>query len=268
MLNALTKLEGSLLADRAGPSAPWLVLVHGVSQDHRIFDRQVEHFIDRYRLLLIDLPGHGVSSALPGPYGLSEFSGHVRSTIEHAGAGPVHLFGTHLGASACLLLACRGFGRIQSLILESPVFPGRPIASVASILRSVSMIAHEKGMNAARDFWWENGPWFDRIRAAPSRCRAVEHRRIVDDFSGAPWLQDGLIAGPLEPIEGPLARLEIPVAIINGQHESPDFVAASDSLAEMLGTVSRYRIPDAGGFPLWEYPERVNPVVGRFLGGV
>lgn len=36
----------------APEGAPWLVMVHGMSGDHRVFEAQAAFFRDRYRLLL------------------------------------------------------------------------------------------------------------------------------------------------------------------------------------------------------------------------
>ncbi|MBC8240859.1 MAG: hypothetical protein H8E30_10340, partial [Alphaproteobacteria bacterium] len=48
-----------------GAKSAWLVMVHGMSQDHRVFSAQVEAFKDRHPILLIDLPGHGLSAGIP-----------------------------------------------------------------------------------------------------------------------------------------------------------------------------------------------------------
>lgn len=41
-----------------------LVFLHGLTADHTLFDKQVEHFKDSYNLLVWDAPAHGCS----GPY--------------------------------------------------------------------------------------------------------------------------------------------------------------------------------------------------------
>jgi pimeloyl-ACP methyl ester carboxylesterase len=109
----------------AGPSAPWIVMVHGVSQDRRVFSAQVRDFSKAYRLMLIDLPGHGRSGALTGPYGLVEFASGIRAAVRNAGISRFHFLGTHIGAGAGLLLATRDPDLFASVLLEGPVFPGR-----------------------------------------------------------------------------------------------------------------------------------------------
>ncbi|MCF7956972.1 MAG: alpha/beta hydrolase [Phycisphaerae bacterium] len=43
------------------PDRPWLVLTHGMTMDHRLFERQMPELLERYRVLLWDVRGHGLS---------------------------------------------------------------------------------------------------------------------------------------------------------------------------------------------------------------
>jgi len=42
-------------------------MVHGMSQDRRVFGAQADAFRTDYRIQLIDLPGHGLSEDMAGP---------------------------------------------------------------------------------------------------------------------------------------------------------------------------------------------------------
>ena len=249
----------------AGTAAPWFTMVHGVSQDRRVFDRQVEAFRRDFRICLIDLPGHGLSSDLAGPYGLAEYAASIAGAWRSAGIERSGFWGSHTGAGAGLLLACRQPRSFASLVLEGPVFPGRPPQIAVEILTAVGAVAKADGMDAAREAWWQNSDWFAVMRARPDECRAAEHRAIIDDFEGKPWLESGLISRPLAAIDGRLAALDVPVMIINGEHDLADFIAAADGLEALLPNCRRFVVPDAGGFPLWEFPDRVNDVVRAFL---
>ena len=245
--------------------APWITMVHGVSQDHRVFDRQVDAFRDRYRLLLIDLPGHGLSSDLPGPYGLREFASSIDGALQAAGVAQCHFWGTHIGAGAGLFLACGKPRLFRSLILEGPVYPGRALPSVTQAIANIKRVAEQEGIEAAREIWWREGPWFSVMRARPEECRAAEQRAIIDDFTGRPWLDAGLAPQPFAPVDDLLAQLETPVLIMNGEHDVAEFVEAADALEAVIPDCRRMVIEQAGGFPLWEFPERVNDAVRRFL---
>ncbi len=87
---------------------------------------------------------------------------------------------------------------------------------------------------------------------------------MISEFGGGPWLDPGL-ARPIEPITTQLASLQVPTLIMNGQHDLADFLEVAAALERGLPNCRREEVPDGGGFPLWEYPERVNAVVRRFL---
>ncbi len=249
---------------QAGGAARWIVMVHGISQDRRVFSAQIDAFKADFRLLLIDLPGHGGSAALPGPYGMTEFAAAIEAAMDAAGVGRAHYWGTHLGAASGLLLACRKPDRFHSLVLEGPVYPGRGMPAVSALLARIAQAARGEGMETARDIWWEEGGWFAVMRAWPKQCRAAEHRAIVDEFEGGPWLDPGLMA-PIPPVDAALAGLPLPVLIVNGEHDMPGFLDAAEALAAILPDCRRCSIEDGGGFPFWEFPARVNAEVRHFL---
>lgn len=251
--------------ETAGPERPWLVMVHGASQHGGVFSAQVGAFRDRYRLLLVDLPGHGRSAHIGGPYGPLEYADSVLAALDHAGVDAMHFWGTHTGAGVGLLLAASGRrDRFRSLILEGAVLPGMDLPSVTEAFGRAKATAKARGVDAARREWFDVSGWFDVMRSDPQRCRANEHWQMVSEFAAQPWL-DGAAPRAAEPIEDRLRAVGAPVLLVNGEHELADFNAVAERLASVLPNARRHVVPDAGGFPLWEYPERVNACVREFL---
>jgi pimeloyl-ACP methyl ester carboxylesterase len=248
----------------AGRTHPWLTMVHGMSQDRRVFSAQVGAFEKDYRVLLVDLPGHGNSSAMSGPYGPEEYAAATLAALDAAGVEVTHFWGTHTGAGVGLSLATRQPRRFESLILEGAVMPGVVVPSVARTIDRAKATARERGVEAARREWFEDAEWFDVIRREPERCRARAYRSLLAEFRGAPWL-DPAEPTPVEPVRGTLHRIVAPTLLINGEHDVPDFVTMAEELASTLPIVERRTIPGAGGFPLWEDPAAVNAHVTHFL---
>jgi pimeloyl-ACP methyl ester carboxylesterase len=251
----------------APEGAPWLVMVHGMSGDHRVFDEQVRCFRDRYRILLVDLPGHGLSAGVPGPFGHHELAGHVQGALDQAGDARLHYWGTHTGAAIGLLLALRQPERFASLILEGAVLPGRTPPSVARELAATLDVLEAEGLDAARRRWFDESGWFEVMRSRPEECRAARHRRIVSDFGGRPWSDPGEPL-PVAPVEQDLKALDLPVLAYNGEHDLADFIAVAEQLETLLPNLRRSLVAEAGGFPAWEFPSRVNALVGYFLAEV
>ncbi len=248
----------------AGADDPWIVMVHGMSQDHRVFSAQVDAFKDRYRILLIDLPGHGLSAGVPGPFGHIELASHVAGAIDDAGVSRCDYWATHTGTSLGLLIASAEPDRFRSIILEGAVLPGHTMPSVEAALKRARNVAQTRGVPEALRQWIDEGRWFDVMRQHPEECRADEHWAIISEFSGAPWLYDGQ-ATLVTPIDERLASIDVPVLLYNGERDVKDFIEAADLLEALLPRVTRATIPDAGGFPAWEFPERVNRLVSDFL---
>ena len=52
---------------------------------------------------------------------------------------------------------------------------------------------------------------------------------------------------------------------MNGEHDVAEFLEAAEALDALLPNCRRRAIEKAGGFPLWEFPQRVNDAVRTFL---
>lgn len=256
--------DGCRVVDDAGAGRPWLVLVHGMSQHGEVFSAQVEAFRGRYRLLLVDLPGHGLAAAHPGPYGPGDHAEHVARCLARAGVETAHFWGTHTGAGVGLLLAARHPRRFRSLVLEGAVILGRQPVSVQGTLARVRALARAEGMDAALRLWLDEAAWFEVMRRAPEACRWEAHRAIVRSFPGGPWL-DGRPGQAVEDVAEHLTDIATPVLLVNGEHDLPDFLQMAEVLHAGLPRARRVVIPGGGGFPGWEYPAPVNAVAEAFL---
>ena len=84
------------VVERAGRDAPWLTLVHGATQHRGVFDAQVGDFAGRFRLLLVDLPGHGEAADFPGPYGTAEYASAVLAAMDAAGVERTEIGRAHV----------------------------------------------------------------------------------------------------------------------------------------------------------------------------
>ncbi len=214
----------------------------------------------------MDLPGHGLASAVDGPYGHLEMAAHVREAMASKGVEQAHYWGTHTGAALGLYLAATETGLLRSLILEGAVVPGdNPPVGVAA-LGKARTTALQSGKAAAIEQWWREGPWFDNMRANPERCRAHEHLVMVQEFGGRPWTDD-LAADPIQNIEGLLTGVTVPALLYNGAADHPDFLAVAAYLMDLLPQAKQATIEYSGGFPAWENPDLTNRLVAEFIAG-
>lgn len=239
-------------------------MVHGFSHNHTYFDRQIKEFQKDHRLFAVDLRGHGQSSAIPGPYGVEEYADDILAALDAAGITRAIYWGTHTGSAIGLIIALRQPERFSHFILEGTFLPGFPMPKVGELLNRAREIAREKGVPAARDDWFENAGWFAHINKYPEACRAEEHRTLINQFQGNPWLTE-LLPRPVTPAAEHLSMIRQPVLLYNGVEDLEDFKRAAEFLSLKLPDNQRDLIPDAGGFPGWENPAVVNELVHNFL---
>lgn len=249
----------------AGQDKPWLVMVHGASQHRGVFNAQVESFRNLYRILLMDLPGHGGSAHIPGPYGPIEHAECVLAGLDQNGIAEMHFWGTHTGAGVGLLLASSGYQqRFKSLILDGAVLPGVDLPSITAAMSRAKATARTRGVEAARKEWFDEAGWFSVMRENPAQCRAAEHWAMVREFAGGPWL-DSSQPKSVQSIADNLPDVGIPALLINGEHDLIDFKMIAQRIEAALPNAQHYIVPGGGGFPLWEYPVLVNDRVRDFL---
>ena len=68
-----------------GTGEPTLVFVHGWCCDSRYWRNQVAYFSQKYRVVMLDLAGHGHSGMTRKTYSMASFGEDVRAVTEAAG---------------------------------------------------------------------------------------------------------------------------------------------------------------------------------------
>jgi 3-oxoadipate enol-lactonase len=250
--------------DINGQDDPWLIMVHGFTHNCHYFSEQVLAFQKSFRIFLTDLRGHGKSASVPGPYGIEEYVDDIAAALNDNGIEKAHYWGTHTGAAIGLVLALRHPKRFASLVLEGTFLPGFPMPRVGELITRARSIAQSKGIDMALEDWFHHADWFAYIRDHPQVCRAEEHRAMVFEFEGIPWLSD-LTPRPVTPVAECLANIHQPTLVYNGKYDLDDFKRAALQLEAGLPNVQHEEIPEAGGFPGWENSQAVNLLVGNFL---
>lgn len=99
-----------------GKGEPTLVLVHGWSCDSRYWRFQIPHFSKKYRVIVIDLAGHGHSGTSRQNYTMASFGEDLQAVTEATGSKRVILIGHSMGGSviaeAARLMPERAIGLI------------------------------------------------------------------------------------------------------------------------------------------------------------
>jgi pimeloyl-ACP methyl ester carboxylesterase len=120
------RLDGSITYVRPAPAtrpgAEPALYVHGLGGSSTNWTDLAALLTDRLDGEAIDLPGSGRSDPA-GRYSIAAFADRVIRWIEHAGRGPVHLFGSSLGGAITVKAAASRPDLVRTLTLVSPALP-------------------------------------------------------------------------------------------------------------------------------------------------
>ncbi|MFL5617957.1 MAG: alpha/beta fold hydrolase [Gemmatimonadaceae bacterium] len=127
------------VAESGSPGAPPVLLVHGWGASMYMWRDWFAPLAERgYRVVALDLPGHGLSDkpSEAGRYRLASMAGTVREVIAIAGLRRPHVVAQSMGGTVALEAAVSGDPALGRLVLVNPACFGQvrllPLAQHAS----------------------------------------------------------------------------------------------------------------------------------------
>ena len=212
-----------------------VVLVHGVQMDHRMWDAQVAALSDGYRVLCIDMLGHGDAPDLDGERTLGDFTGQVEEVVSEfcEGQRPV-IGGFSMGGLVTQAYGAAHHRSLAGLMILNAVYDRTP--EQAAVVRERSCMAAAKGAEAAiaaaRPRWFRE----DEIAA---------QGEMVDEI--CQWMRDGDFAAKCkahwvfatsdDQVAGRLGDISCPALIMTGDGDA----GSTPEMAKAMAAA----IPDA-----------------------
>jgi pimeloyl-ACP methyl ester carboxylesterase len=98
-----------------------LLLIHGLGSSSRDWEMQVPCFVKHFRVIALDLCGHGQSGKPPGPYSMSSFAADAARLLKSLDAFPAHVLGISLGGMVAFQMALDFPELIRKLVIVNSV---------------------------------------------------------------------------------------------------------------------------------------------------
>lgn len=251
---------GTLVFDEVGEGRP-VVLVHGFTLDHRMWDDQLPA-LDEYRVIRPDMRGFGQSSWPEG--NAYTHRADLLALLDHCGIGQAHLVGLSMGGAISLDFAVGHPERVRSLTLidaDVPGFPpppppppGTPPPVPAAPPEGVDPVA-----------WFMEG-WLKGPLIAPSLGRRGGDRleAIIRDYRGSHLQRQGRMEFPVPAAYDVLESIHIPTLVMIGEDDVSLFPRA-DALATRIPGARKVVIGGAAHMANMDQPELVNAALVEFL---
>lgn len=214
-----------------------------------------------FRILRVDLPGHGASPAAREPFTMGELAEGVLRLVDELGGGRFHVAGVSLGGSVAIELAASAPERVQSLTaFASGARIGEPSgwADRAAAVRASGTASLVVG-SASR--------WFapDYLAANPDGPggRALKLLVEVDDESYARCCE---ALGSFDR-RATAGSITAPSLFVGGGHDGVTTTAAMRELASSVPGARFAEIADAAHLPPLERPAESAALLAGHIAG-
>jgi 3-oxoadipate enol-lactonase len=98
-----------------------LLFIHGLGSSARDWELQIDHFADHFKVITMDLRGHGRSGRPPGPYAMTLFAEDVSRLLEGLDCSPAHILGISLGGMVAFQMVLDYPGLVKKLVIVNSV---------------------------------------------------------------------------------------------------------------------------------------------------
>jgi len=250
----------------AGEGEP-LILLHGTGGHIEAYARNIKGLSGHFRVICIDMVGHGYTDKPDKPYTIDVYSDHLLGVIEALGLESVHLSGESLGGWVAAWFAAHHPERVKKLVLNTPGNVNNKPEVMQRLKEStVKAVTEANRENVRARLEWL---MYDKsqvteelvdvrlqIYSQPEYRRAVYNVVVLQEpETRARYTWDASWCG----------KIKAPTLLVWTDHDPTSTVEEGKLLKELIHGSGFMVIEGAGHWPQWEKTEEFNQVHVQFL---
>lgn len=253
-----------------------LVMIPGWSQSAAQFQAQVDGLSDRYRVIAVDMRGHGLSEKVNHGYKIQRLAKDVHDVLEALDLDGVALLGHSMG---CSVIWCYydlfGKERLERLVLvdqmpfitSNPAWTEQQRADFGPILDGTTLydtynaLAGAAGVETSKGFV---GTMFTKAWPAEKLAWVIEENLKLPRQHAA----DLLFNHAMQDWRDVIPRIDLPTLVVGGKTSLVGWRSQLWIAGQIKGAkVEIFEDADGGAhFMFMENPKRFNALVADFLG--
>jgi non-heme chloroperoxidase len=209
--------EGVRIAYQDRGSGKPIVFVHGWGGSGDVWDYQVLDLADRYRVITVDLRGHGDSDKPWGDYGYATFCSDLEALMQHLGLEDVTLVGWSMGGHIGLKYVQTIGAPVTRLVItgSGPRFLQADDAPFGGAPESAQALCDAVRFNRVETITGLYANNFHRTDLEPTRDWLIRIGLQVPAFVGLRSFE-ALLEEDVRPGCG---DIDVPVAVFSGRHD-------------------------------------------------
>jgi len=254
--------------DQGPREAPVLLLLHGSNASLHTWEPWVERLAGDYRVVSLDLPGHGLTGAVPrGDYSQAGMAAFVLEFASAIGLEHFAVAGNSMGGGVAARFVIDNPGRATALILvdaggfrsatASDPGLGFRIARIPVLRDALRFLAQraifEDGLKAA---------FADDAQVTPAM---VDRYWLLNRMEGTPGATLARFGSPPDTVQDKAFTIAIPTLILWGDQDRLIPVDAAELWHQAVKGSTLIVYPDIGHIPMEEVADKSAADVARFL---
>ena len=260
----LLPLNGRHIAyDLVGPeSAPVVCMTHSLASDGGMWAEQVPALLaGGFRVLRVDMRGHGGSDPVGGPYTMDLLAADVAAVLDALGFAKVHYIGLSIGGMIGQAFALDHADRLLSA-MWCDTMPRTPPGST-QIWEERERIVHEAdSLLPIADVTVERWLTDDVKTNRPNRYKQI--RDTIAATTPAGYLGCTAAIKNYDFVPN-LPSVKTPVLVVCGADDMGTPPEGNRRIAELVSDGRYEQIADARHFPNVEHPETFNHIMMGWL---
>lgn len=260
-MNRVRSGDAEICYEVLGNGAP-VVLLHPFPVSHELWKPAAQALINKYRVILPDLRGHGDSDVGEGPATMEKNAADLVRVLDDADVGRVPFVGVSIGGYALFEFWRRFRGRVAGLMLCNTKAGADNSEGKATRLRAAEEVL-ERG---TEQFFESSVKKLLGKTTQETRPDLVDGAlRMMKKMSpqDVAMVQRGMAERP-DSIPT-LKTINVPSLIVTGDEDQMTGVSEAQLIHKEIPGSQMKVVAKAGHYSPWEQPEEVGRLVRQFL---
>ena len=249
--------------DLFGPEdGPVVCFTHSLSSDGGMWAEQIPPLLaDGWRVLRVDMRGHGGSDPVAGDYTMEALAGDTAAVVEALGFAKVHYVGLSIGGMIGQAFALN-HGKLCASAMLCDTLPGSPANAREMWAPRVQAVREANSLAPLGDGTMER--WFtDAFKARnPARWKQIRDTVVATTPQG--FLGCAAAIQNFD-FTSRLPSLKLPVLVVCGADDPGTPASENRRLAQLIPGARYEEIADARHFPNVEHPQTFNRIMVEWL---
>ena len=255
---------------------PVLLLLHGTGGHAETYYRNIVPLSRHFRVLAVDMVGHGYTDRPDIGYSLDDFAGHIADLLDAIGAGDDRVFvsGESLGSAVAAWFAITHAHRVERLVLNTAVLAPPTPEGLAELeefaRRTVEVMSSGFTREAVRTRmeWLVADPSRMTEELVSCRMKIYQQPGMLQTIGKVMMSVGGLFRGVsgqryLEP--GVMSRILCPTLVLWTEHNPGQNAEFARNVAADIPEHTFHVLTECGHWPQFENPDEFNRLHLEFL---